>query len=79
MFLVFHGFGGRIHVNDIEVSQVPKIMTKAFDELGIKRRDTNGRSQYGESICVPPIEGDINSKFVVIMKRKLHDYYIFLK
>lgn len=44
---VFHGFGGRLTVTDIELSPVTRIMSMAFNELGVKRRDINGRSQYG--------------------------------
>jgi len=44
---VFHGFGGRLSVSDIELSPVTRIMTSAYGEMGIKRRDVNGRSQYG--------------------------------
>ena len=44
---VFHGFGGRLAVTDIDLSPVTKIMTMAYSELGIKKRDVNGRSQYG--------------------------------
>ena len=46
---VFHGFGGRLAVTDIDLSPVTKIMTMAYSELGIKKRDVNGRSQYGMS------------------------------
>ncbi len=45
---VFHGFGGRLAVADIEhISPVTKILSKAFSDLGIKKRDVNGRTQYG--------------------------------
>ena len=35
-------------MSDIEVSRATQIMTDAFKELGVKRRDINGRSQYGK-------------------------------
>jgi choline dehydrogenase len=44
---VFHGHGGRWTVTDIEQSTVGRIVTEAFKELGMKKRDVNGRSQYG--------------------------------
>lgn len=44
---VFHGFGGRLAVTDIDLSPVTKIMSMAYGELGVKKRDVNGRSQYG--------------------------------
>lgn len=34
-------------VTDVETSRVSDIMTRAFTEIGIKKRDINGRSQYG--------------------------------
>ena len=44
-------------VSDSESSRTTEIMTKAFKEIGVKRRDINGRSQYGQCkrvIAYPP-------------------------
>ena len=35
-------------VSDVEASRTTEIMTSAFKEVGVKRRDINGRSQYGK-------------------------------
>ena len=49
-FSVFHGFGGQLPVSDVYQSTVGKIMNMAFDELGVKKKDINGRSQYGKNV-----------------------------
>lgn len=44
---VFHGFGGRLTVQDTILSPVTQIMTLAFKELGIEKKDINGKSHFG--------------------------------
>ena len=46
--VVFHGYGGRMTVADCERSPVSKIIKDAFDEVGVKKKDVNGRSQFGQ-------------------------------
>ena len=47
MLSVFHGYGGRLTVSDTECTPVTRLMTMAFKEHGVNKRDVNGRSQYG--------------------------------
>ena len=45
---VFHGSGGRLPVADVEHSTVNIIMDQCFKEIGIKKRDLNGQTAFGE-------------------------------
>lgn len=44
---IFHGFGGRMTVADVQLSPVSKISELAFREMGVKCRDTNGKNMFG--------------------------------
>ncbi len=35
-------------MSDINLSPVTRVMGMAYKELGVKKRDVNGRSQYGK-------------------------------
>ena len=45
---VFHGFGGRWTVADVGPTTINKIMDLSFKEIGLKKRDLNGQTQFGE-------------------------------
>lgn len=44
---VFHGFGGRLSVTDVGQSMVNQIMGLCFKEISLKKRDLNGKNQFG--------------------------------
>jgi choline dehydrogenase len=44
---VFHGFGGRLSVMDVGATTVNQIMRYCFDEISLKKRDLNGKNQFG--------------------------------
>jgi hypothetical protein len=45
---VFHGFGGRMSVTDVGMTPMNKIMERCFKEIGLKQRDYNGKTQFGQ-------------------------------
>ena len=45
---VFHGFGGRMTVSDIELSPVNKVIQNTFKEQGYKIREPNGKNMFGK-------------------------------
>jgi len=47
---VFHGFGGRLTVSDVGPTTVNKIMELCFKEIGLKKRDLNGQTPFGETL-----------------------------
>jgi len=44
---VFHGFGGRLAVTDVGKTVVNNIMNLCFSEISLKKRDLNGKNQFG--------------------------------
>jgi len=48
MIVVFHGFGGRMTVSDVGPTTVNSIMDLCFKEVGLKKRDLNGQTPFGE-------------------------------
>jgi hypothetical protein len=45
---VFHGFGGRLSVTDVGPTAMNQIIGLCFKEISLKRRDLNGKNQFGE-------------------------------
>lgn len=45
---VFHGFGGRLSVIDVGPTTVNQIIGYCFKEISLKKRDLNGKNQFGE-------------------------------
>jgi len=69
---VFHGYGGQLPVSDAYQSTVGKIMNMAFEELGVKKKDINGRSQYGYSQSQATIRSGIRmGTYKAFLKRAL--------
>jgi len=48
MLLVFHGFGGRLAVMDVGPTMMNQIMHYCFKEIHLRRRDLNGKNQFGK-------------------------------
>jgi len=46
--LVFHGFGGRLAVMDVGPTTMNQIMNYCFKEIHLRRRDLNGKNQFGQ-------------------------------
>lgn len=44
---VFHGFGGRLSVMDVGPTTMNQIMGYCFKEISLKKRDLNGKNQFG--------------------------------
>jgi choline dehydrogenase-like flavoprotein len=44
---VFHGFGGRLAVMDVGPTTVNQIIGYCFKEISLKKRDLNGKNQFG--------------------------------
>lgn len=44
---VFHGFGGRLAVKDVGPTTMNQIMGLCFKEISLKKRDLNGKNQFG--------------------------------
>lgn len=44
---VFHGFGGRLAVTDVGPTTANNIMRYCFQEISLKKRDLNGKNQFG--------------------------------
>jgi len=49
---VFHGFGGRLAVHDVGPTYMNQIMHYCFKEIHLKRRDLNGKNQFGQSVSL---------------------------
>ena len=45
---VFHGFGGRLAVMDVGPTTMNQIMHYCFKEIHLRRRDLNGKNQFGQ-------------------------------
>ena len=45
---VFHGFGGRLAVHDVGPTMMNTIMHYCFKEIHLRRRDLNGKNQFGQ-------------------------------
>jgi len=50
VLLVFHGFGGRLAVMDVGPTMMNQIMHYCFKEIHLRRRDLNGKNQFGQWI-----------------------------
>ena len=48
MSSVFHGFGGRLAVMDVGPTMMNQIMHYCFKEIHLRRRDLNGKNQFGK-------------------------------
>jgi len=46
--LVFHGFGGKLAVMDVGPTMMNQIMHYCFKEIHLRRRDLNGKNQFGQ-------------------------------
>jgi choline dehydrogenase len=69
---VFHGFGGRVAVTDINLSPLNKIMTSAFKEHHINKKDINGKSHFGYSQTQATIKHGLRwSTYRAFLKRAM--------
>ncbi|ELU07608.1 hypothetical protein CAPTEDRAFT_218563 [Capitella teleta] len=69
---VFHGFGGRVAVADINLSPLNKIMTSAFKEHNINKKDINGKSHFGYSQTQATIKNGLRwSTYRSFLKRAM--------
>eukprot|EP00914_Ancora_sagittata_P010169 GHVO01019574.1.p1 GENE.GHVO01019574.1~~GHVO01019574.1.p1 ORF type:complete len:634 (+),score=76.07 GHVO01019574.1:425-2326(+) len=69
---VFHGFGGRVAVADINLSPLNKIMTAAFKEHKINKKDINGKSHFGYSQVQATIKNGLRwSTYRSFLKRAM--------
>ena len=46
---VFHGFGGVLSVIDVYTSTLTKLLQNSFEEFGLKKKDLNGKNQFGKT------------------------------
>jgi choline dehydrogenase len=69
---VFHGFGGRVAVADVNLSPLNRIMTAAFKEHNINKKDINGRSHFGYSQTQATIKNGLRwSTYRAFLKRAM--------
>ncbi|KAI0226225.1 Glucose dehydrogenase [FAD, quinone] [Lamellibrachia satsuma] len=70
---VFHGYGGKMTISDIRLSPVNEIAEKALKELGVPKRDTNGKTQFGYGHTQATIRDGMRwTTFKAFLKRALH-------
>jgi len=66
---VFHGFGGRMTVSDVGPTTVNNIMAQCFKEIGLKKRDLNGQTPFGQfcrsNRVIRPRDRDEGAKYRV--------------
>lgn len=53
-YVVFHGFGGRLSVMDVGPTTLNQIVGLCFKEISLKKRDLNGKNQFGKSVILKP-------------------------
>lgn len=71
---VFHGFGGRLSVMDVGPTTLNQIIGLCFKEISLKKRDLNGKNQFGWSPTQATIRnGERWSTYRAYLKRVLHD------
>jgi len=71
---VFHGFGGRMSVMDVGPTQVNQILALCFKEISLKKRDLNGKNQFGWGPTQATIRNGVRwSTFRAYLKRVMKD------
>ena len=76
---MFHGFGGRLPVKDVQLSAINNVMKRTFEELGVKTRDVNGRNMYGYGPTQATIRwGSRYGTYKAFLKRVLHNENLYI-
>eukprot|EP00918_Siedleckia_nematoides_P087375 GHVU01192247.1.p1 GENE.GHVU01192247.1~~GHVU01192247.1.p1 ORF type:complete len:648 (+),score=99.43 GHVU01192247.1:215-2158(+) len=71
---IFHGSGGRMSVVDTGYSNLQKVMPGVFKEMSIKKRDINGRNQFGFMTTQATVRGGKRwSTYRAFLMRALHN------
>jgi len=75
---VFHGFGGRMTVSDVGPTTVNNIMAQCFKEIGLKKRDLNGQTPFGQfcrsNRVIRPRDRDEGAKYRVHVCLSVHSH-----
>ncbi|ESO12860.1 hypothetical protein HELRODRAFT_93524 [Helobdella robusta] len=70
---VFHGFGGRLAVKDVGPTTMNQIMGLCFKEISLKKRDLNGKNQFGWGPTQATIRNGVRwSTFKAYLKRYMN-------
>lgn len=70
---VFHGFGGRLSVKDVGSTTVNQIMNLCFKEISLKKRDLNGKNQFGWGPTQATIKNGVRwSTYKAYLKRSMN-------
>lgn len=71
---VFHGFGGRLAVMDVGPTTMNQIMHYCFKEIHLRRRDLNGKNQFGWGPTQATIRRGVRwSTYRAYLRRMLHE------
>lgn len=76
---VFHGFGGRMAVMDGGPTTINQILGLCFKEISLKKRDLNGRNQFGWGPTQATIRKGVRwSTYRAYLKRVLNEENIHI-
>lgn len=71
---VFHGFGGRLSVMDVGPTTMNQIMGYCFKEMSLKKRDLNGKNQFGWGPTQATIKNGVRwSTYRAYLRRVLNE------